>query len=293
VKVRTAIFPVAGIGTRFLPATKAVPKEMLPIVDRPIIQYAVDEAAAAGIEQVILVNSPQKRAIEQHFAPAPELEAELEARNKTALLREVRQALPPGMHISSVMQEAPLGLGHAVLCARGAAGAGYFAVLLPDDLIEDGDRGCLRQLLAVHEKHQCSVVAVERVAREQTHRYGIVSTEPAAGRVQRMTAVVEKPAPEQAPSNLAIVGRYVLSPRIWDLLGKTPRGAGGEVQLTDAIAALIAAEPVMVCEFEGTRYDCGSKLGYLQANVEFALKRDDLAADFAAYLKDLVSSVSE
>jgi UTP--glucose-1-phosphate uridylyltransferase len=293
VKVRTAVFPVAGIGTRFLPATKAVPKEMLPIVDRPIIQYAMDEAAAAGIEQVILVNSPLKTVIEQHFAPAPKLEAELKQKGKTDLLRELARLVPAGMRVSSVPQEAPLGLGHAVLCARQAVGEGYFSVILPDDLIEDGTRGCLRQLLDVHAKHGCSVIAVERVPRGQTQRYGIISAEPAGERLHRMTAIVEKPDPAVAPTNLAVVGRYVLSPCIWDLLETTPRGAGGEIQLTDAIAALMQAEPVMALEFAGTRYDCGSKVGYLQANVEYALRRKDLSADLAAYLKDLVNSVSE
>jgi UTP--glucose-1-phosphate uridylyltransferase len=289
VKVRTAVFPVAGIGTRFLPATKAVPKEMLPIVDRPIIQYAMDEAAAAGIEQVVLVNSPLKTAIEQHFAPAPELEAELKQKGRTDLLRELGRLLPAGMRISSVPQDEPLGLGHAVLCARPAADEGFFGVILPDDLIEDGTRGCLRQLLDVHAKHGCSVVAVERVPREHTRRYGIVSAEPAGERLHRMTAIVEKPDPAVAPTNLAVVGRYVLSPRIWDLLEATPRGAGGEIQLTDAIAALMKAEPVMALEFEGARYDCGSKAGYLQANVEYALRRPDLSSDFAAFLKGLVN----
>jgi len=293
VKLRTAIFPVAGIGTRFLPATKAVPKEMLPVVDRPIIQYAMDEAAAAGFEHVVLVNSPLKKAIESHFGSAPELEAELESKGKRDLLDELRRLVPKGMQVRSVPQDAPLGLGHAVLCARSVAGDGFFGVLLPDDMIEDGARGCLKQLLDVHAEHGCSVVAVERVPREHTKRYGIVSTAGGAGRVQKMTAIVEKPDPAVAPSTLAVVGRYILSPRIWDLLERTRRGAGGEIQLTDAIAALIEVEPVMVCEFEGTRYDCGSKLGYLQANVEYALRRNDLSAEFGEYLRDLVRSGSE
>lgn len=291
--VRTAILPVAGIGTRFLPATKAVPKEMLPVVDRPIIQYAVEEAAAAGIEHVVLVTAPQKAAIEQHFAAAPDLEAELEARGKRALLAELRGLLPRGMRISSVFQEAPLGLGHAVLCARELAGAGDFAVILPDDLIAAGAEGALAQLIEAHAAHGASVVAVERVPREQTDRYGIVSGTPQSDRLHRMSAIVEKPKPAAAPSNLAVVGRYVLSARIWDLLATTQRGAGGEIQLTDAIAALLAEEPVLALEFTGTRYDCGSKLGYLQANVELGLQRPDLGPGFAAWLKDLVHSASD
>ena len=288
-KVRTAVFPVAGMGTRFLPATKAVPKEMLPVVDRPIIQYAVEEAAAAGIEHVILVTAPQKRAIEEHFGEAPELESELLARGKRELCDQVRQVLPRGMRLSSVFQDAPLGLGHAVLCAREAAGDEPFAVILPDDLIA-GARSALEELLEAHEEHGASVVAVERVPRDQTDRYGIVSAEPVREQLHRMTAIVEKPKPEEAPSNLAVVGRYVLNPRIWSLLAGTPRGAGGEIQLTDAIAALLREEPVMALEFSGSRYDCGSKLGYLQANVELALRREDIGPEFSAYLKRILDS---
>lgn len=285
--VRTAVFPVAGIGTRFLPVTKTVPKEMLPIIDRPIIQYGVEEAAAAGIERVVLVDSPVKKAVEGYFRPAPELEAELQRKGRQDLVDLIRRVLPDRLTVICVTQDVPLGLGHAVLCARQVVGAEPFAVLLPDDLIEDGQRGCLRQLLDIYDEHRCSVVAVERVPRSETRKYGIVSTAPADGRAHRMTAIVEKPEPEAAPSTLAVVGRYVFSPRIWEILERTGRGAGGEIQLTDAIAQLIAVERVMAYEFEGRRFDCGSMAGYLQANVTYALHRKDLAVDFADFLRSL------
>jgi UTP--glucose-1-phosphate uridylyltransferase len=279
-RVRKAVFPVAGFGTRFLPATKAVPKEMLPIVDRPLIQYAVDEAIAAGIEEMIFVTHRTKRAIEDHFDRAAELEGELEKGGKESTLQELRRVAPPHVRFSFARQTAPLGLGHAVWCARHLIGDEPFAVMLPDDLIA-GDPPVLAQMIETFQRSGASVIAVENVKREDTSRYGIV--EPAldgATRLTRILGIVEKPAPEKAPSTMAVVGRYVFSPRLLDCLENLEPGSGNEIQLTDGIARLLASEPVFAYSYLGKRYDCGSKLGFLEATLDFALKHPQLGADF-------------
>jgi UTP--glucose-1-phosphate uridylyltransferase len=287
-KVTKAVFPVAGLGTRFLPATKASPKEMLPIVDKPLIQYAVEEAVAAGITDLIFITGRGKRAIEDHFDKAYELEAELSAAGKVKLLKEVRALMPAGVNCVYIRQGEALGLGHAVLCARQLVGDEPFAVILADDLI-DAKVPVLKQMADLQEKHGGSFVAVQNVAPEDTASYGIASTKPARGRLARMTGIVEKPKPEVAPSTLGVVGRYVLTPRIFDLLAQTQPGAGREIQLTDAIGRLLREEPVHAYEFEGRRYDCGSKIGYLEATVDFALKHAEVAEDFRAYLAKVVA----
>jgi len=281
--IRKAVFPVAGMGTRFLPATKASPKEMLPIVDKPLIQYAVEEAVAAGVTDLIFVTGRGKRAIEDHFDKAYELEAELQAAGKVKLLKEVRGLLPAGVNCVYVRQGEALGLGHAVLCARHLVGDEPFAVILADDLI-DAAVPALKQMADQHAKNGASVVAVQDVDRSETASYGIASVKPAKGRLARMTGIVEKPKPQEAPSTLGVVGRYVLSPRIFHHLESTPRGAGREIQLTDAIARLLEEEPVFAYQFEGRRYDCGSKLGYLEATVDYALRHDEVAEGFRDYL---------
>lgn len=283
-RVRKAVFPVAGLGTRFLPATKANPKEMLPIVDKPLIQYAAEEAVEAGIEELIFVTGRAKRAIPDHFDKAYELEAELEKGGKQELLDIVRNVLPPHVSCIYIRQSEPLGLGHAVLCARPAVDDQPFAVILADDLIDGGARGCLRQMVEIYEQHQAGVIAVQPVPAEETRKYGIVATREDSGRVRAIESIVEKPAPEVAPSNLAVVGRYILPGSIMDILARTGRGAGNEIQLTDGIATLLGQHPVMAFEFEGTRYDCGSKLGYLQATVDYALRHGEVGAEFAAWL---------
>lgn len=279
--IDVVVLPVAGLGTRFLPATKAVPKEMLPIVDVPLVQLAVEEAARAGIREVVLVTSAAKRAIEDHFDRAWELEHLLAARGKDALLAQVRQVLPPGMTVTAVRQPQALGLGHAVLCARPVVGDRDFAVMLPDDLIDAPAPGCLADMVALRARSGAYSVAVEEVPREKTDRYGVVSL---AG--ERISAVVEKPRPEVAPSTLAIVGRYVLPAAIFDVLAHAAPGAGGEIQLTDAIAALLAGTDFRPHRFAGVRYDCGSKLGHLQANLAFALRDAELAGPLRAWLRD-------
>ena len=281
--IRKAVFPVAGMGTRFLPATKASPKEMLPIVDKPLIQYAVEEAVAAGVTDLIFVTGRGKRAIEDHFDKAYELEAELQAAGKVKLLKEVRGLLPAGVNCVYVRQGEALGLGHAVLCARHLVGDEPFAVILADDLI-DAAVPALKQMADQHARNGASVVAVQDVDRAETASYGIASVKPAKGRLARMTGIVEKPKPQEAPSTLGVVGRYVLSPRIFHHLESTPRGAGREIQLTDAIARLLEEEPVFAYQFEGRRYDCGSKLGYLEATVDYALRHDEVAEGFRDYL---------
>jgi len=286
-RLRKAVFPVAGLGTRFLPATKASPKEMLPVVDKPIIQYAVEEAIEAGITDLVFVTGRTKRAIEDHFDRHPELEAELAQRGKTEMLQEVRALLPVGVNCIYIRQPEPLGLGHAVLCARPAVGNEPFAVLLPDDLIWNPARGCMAQMARVFRETGNSLVAVEDVPAEATDRYGIVSVADAARQVSVMNGIVEKPAPGDAPSTLGVVGRYLLTPAIFDELENTPRGAGGEIQLTDAISALLRSERVQAFRFEGTRFDCGNKLGFLEATVRLALERADLAEGFRAILKRL------
>ena len=286
-RVTKAVFPVAGMGTRFLPATKANPKEMLPVVDKPLIQYAAEEAVEAGITDLIFVTGRAKRAIEDHFDTAAELELELRQRGKDDLLEMVQSILPKGVNCIYIRQPEPLGLGHAVLCARPAVGNAPFAVLLADDLIDGGARGCTRQMVDVYEYQRCSVLAVQDVLREDTGKYGIVSTDDDSENVMSIRAIVEKPAPQDAPSTLAVVGRYVLSPAIFGELENTRRGAGGEIQLTDGISSLLSRERVAGLRFDGKRYDCGNKAGYLEANVEYALKHPELKDGSTDYLRSL------
>jgi len=283
-QVRKCVFPVAGMGSRFLPATKASPKEMMPIVDKPLIQYAVEEAVAAGITDMIFITGRNKRAIEDHFDMAYEVEAELAARGKKELLELVRGIIPKHINCIYIRQPEPLGLGHAVLCAEPVVKDEPFAVILADDLI-DGEPAVLKQMADVYEQHHCSVLGVEEVPREHTRQYGIVKTD--GGEPGVVSAIVEKPQPENAPSTLAVVGRYILKPRIFHHLAKVQAGAGGEIQLTDGIAALLREERVLAYRFKGKRYDCGSKLGYLQAMVEYGKKHPETGAAFAAYLKSL------
>ncbi|MBW7860382.1 MAG: UTP--glucose-1-phosphate uridylyltransferase GalU [Rhodocyclaceae bacterium] len=285
-KVTKAVFPVAGMGTRFLPATKASPKEMLPVVDKPLIQYAVEEAVAAGITDLVFITGRTKRAIEDHFDKAYELETELEVRGKKELLELVRKTVPAGVNCIYIRQPAALGLGHAVLCASHVVSDDEaFAVMLADDLL-DNHRGdpVMKQMVGVYNYHRCSVLGTMNVPREDTRQYGIVSTENQNGTVQRMTGIIEKPRPEEAPTTQAVVGRYILTPRIFDHLRALKPGAGGELQLTDAIASLLKEEAVLSYQFDGERYDCGSKLGYLKASVEFALRHPEVAEEFAAWL---------
>jgi UTP--glucose-1-phosphate uridylyltransferase len=285
-KVKKVVFPVAGLGTRFLPATKASPKEMLPIVDKPLVQYAAEEAVAAGATVLVFITGRNKRAIPDHFDKAYEIEAELEARGKSAMLEIVRGIVPGHVTCVYIRQPEALGLGHAVLCARPVVEDDPFAVILADDLIDAGERpGCLAQMISLYDQHACSILGVEEVPPEETGQYGIVATEPVSECVSRVIRIVEKPKPAAAPSRLAVVGRYILSPRIFYYLELTQKGAGGEIQLTDAIAALLREEPVLAYQFTGKRYDCGSKLGYLQATVEYALKHPDLQESFGAYLR--------
>jgi len=287
-RVRKAVFPAAGWGTRFLPATKAQPKEMLPLVDRPVIQYAVEEAVAAGIEQVIIVTSSQKRAIEDHFDINYELEHLLEERGEIELLRQIRH-ISDLAQIAYVRQKEQLGLGHAVLMAKELVGHEPFAVILSDDVVV-GQRPCIGQLIHAYHQTHSSVVAVMEVPPEQTGRYGVIGgtqVDGLDGRLWKADQVVEKPAPGEAPSNMAIIGRYVLTPKIFDKLEQTQRGAGGEIQLTDAIKALMEEQPVYGYAFEGTRYDAGTTMGWLKASVELALARPDLGPEFADYLRDL------
>jgi UTP--glucose-1-phosphate uridylyltransferase len=283
-KLRKAVFPVAGHGSRFLPITKESPKEMLPIVDKPLIQYAVEEAAAAGITEMIFVTGRNKRAIEDHFDTAYELETELERKNKSVLLDMVRSVLPEGVSCIYIRQAEPLGLGHAVLCARPVVGNDPFAVLLADDLI-DSQPPAMCRMAEIFASTGSSLLGVEEVPREQTQNYGIVTIDKLEGDTARIHSIVEKPKPAQAPSNLGVVGRYVLTPRIFELLGQVVPGAGGEIQLTDAISALLAHERVLAVRLPGRRYDCGSKFGYLQATLEYGLRHPETGADFARYLK--------
>lgn len=287
-RIRTAVFPVAGRGTRFLPATKASPKEMLPIVDKPLIQYAAEEALAAGAEKLVFITGYAKRAIEDHFDTDHELEQELEAQGKRELLEAVRGIVPSYASCIYIRQPAPLGLGHAVLCSRPVVGNEPFFVHLADDLI-DAEVPCLEQMARVFAARGASVLGVQTVEAHETDKYGIVAAQPLGGNVSKVERIVEKPRPEDAPSTLAVVGRYLLTPAVYDKLETTGRGAGGEIQLTDGIAALIADEPVFAYAFEGKRYDCGSKLGYLEATVEFGLKHEQLGDRFAIYLAKLVA----
>lgn len=287
-KVTKAVFPVAGMGTRFLPATKANPKEMLPIVDKPLIQYAAEEAVAAGITELIFITGRTKRSITDHFDKAYELETELEIKGKTKKLEIVRDIVPGNVTCIYIRQAEPLGLGHAVLCAKPVIGDAPFAVILPDDLIDDGKRGVIKQMVDKYQQENSSVIAVQNVPKEDTSKYGIVETETTDDTsLFKINSIVEKPKPDEAPSTLGVVGRYVLSPQIFNCLEKTPRGAGNEIQLTDAISMLLAHETVNAYEFEGTRYDCGSKLGYMRASIQYALKDPDIKDEFYSYLKEI------
>jgi len=287
-KIRKAIFPLAGLGTRFLPATKASPKEMLPIVDKPLIQYAAEEAEAAGIDQLVFITGRNKRSIEDHFDRAYELEMELERMGKQRLLETVRTILPTRVSCIYLRQASALGLGHAVLCTRPVVGDEPFAVLLADDLIRAHGRCVIAQMMEKWERYGCSMLSVMEVPKDETDKYGIVQTRTDADGMLRVVSIVEKPAPEDAPSNLAVVGRYLLTPGIFRILEKTRPGAAREIQLTDAIAALLADEPVIAYPFQGKRYDCGNKLGYLEATVEYGLAHPELGTDFANYLRRLV-----
>lgn len=289
-KLRKAVFPVAGMGTRFLPATKANPKEMMPVVDKPLIQYAAEEAIAAGVTELIFVTSSSKRAIEDHFDKNYELEDKLERGGKQDLLTIVREVLPDGVSCAYIRQPEALGLGHAVLCAKPVVGDEPFAVILADDLIHSETSCCLSQMVEVFRTHRCSVLGVEEVDPSQTDKYGICKTSHLSEREGLLEAIVEKPRPDQAPTNLGVVGRYILTPRIFSLLETTARGAGGEIQLTDAIAALLAEERVLTYRFAGKRYDCGDKLGYLEATVEYALRHPTLKDEFRDYLRGLIGA---
>lgn len=289
-EIRTAVFPVAGRGTRFLPATKASPKEMLPIVDKPLIQYAAEEALAAGARKLVFITGSSKRAIEDHFDGDHELEEALASQGKKELLQALKDIVPSWASCIYIRQPSPLGLGHAVWCAKPVVGNEPFFVHLADDLI-DAETPCLRQMASAHAQRGGSVLGVEKVPREETNKYGIVATDERDGRISRVTQIVEKPQPQDAPSTLAVVGRYVLSPTIFQKLETIGRGAGGEIQLTDAIAALLDEESVYAYEFEGKRYDCGSKLGYLQATVEYGLKHESLGVSFGEYLIGLAQTL--
>ncbi|MFT5597458.1 MAG: UTP--glucose-1-phosphate uridylyltransferase [Gammaproteobacteria bacterium] len=287
-EIRKAVFPVAGLGTRFLPATKASPKEMLPVVDKPLIQYAVEEAIEAGITELIFVTSSTKRSIEDHFDKSYELEVELEKKGKLEALELVRNIVPKGVSCIYVRQAEALGLGHAVLCAKSVVGDEAFVVILPDDLIDGYGSGVVSQMVQAYQKTGSSQLGVEEVPKEDTDKYGIVNTKVGNDLASQVDRIVEKPKPELASSNLAVVGRYILTPRTFELLEATKRGAGGEIQLTDAISALLEHETVFAHRFKGKRYDCGSKLGYLKATVDFGLKHHELGDEFQNYLLTLI-----
>lgn len=284
--VRKAVFPVAGMGSRFLPATKASPKEMMPVVDKPLIQYAVEEAVAAGITDMIFITGRNKRAIEDHFDKAYEVESELAARGKADLLELVQGIIPKSVNCIYIRQPEALGLGHAVLCARPVINDEPFAVILADDLI-DGEPPVMRQMVSIYERLHCSVLGVQQVEREQTSQYGIVKPSALEPGIDKVEAIVEKPNPDMAPSRTAVVGRYILTPRIFDHLANAKPGAGGEIQLTDAISALLSNERVVAYQFSGTRYDCGSKLGYLAATVAFGRRHPEVGAEFEQLLRNL------
>jgi len=288
-RIRKAVFPVAGLGTRFLPATKTVPKEMLPVVDKPLIQYAVDEAIEAGCDTLVFVTNRYKHSVADYFDKAYELEQKLEKAGKSELLALIRDVLPRNVRAVFVTQAEALGLGHAVLCAKPVIGNEPFAVLLPDDLIWNRGPGALRQMADLAERENASVIAVQDVPREQTGSYGIVATRDFSGRYGEITAIVEKPKPESAPSNLAVVGRYVLNGSIFGYLEKTRPGNGGEIQLTDGIAAMMQHERALAYRFEGRRFDCGSRIGLIEATIQYALDHDDLADAARAYMRDALS----
>ncbi len=292
-RIRKAVFPVAGLGTRFLPATKTVPKEMLPIIDRPLIQYAVDEAIEAGCDTLIFVTNRYKHSVADYFDKAYELEHKLEHAGKHELLSLIRDVLPSNVRAVFVTQAEALGLGHAVLCAKAVIGDEPFAVLLPDDLIWNRGPGALKQMADIAEAQGCSVIAVQDVPRAQTSSYGIVDTGGRTGNPVPIRGMVEKPQPDVAPSTLAVVGRYVLSPKVLDLLKATAPGKGGEIQLTDAIAGLIDHESLLAYRFQGRRFDCGSRIGLVEATIRFALDHDDLAEDARAYMRAALAEVDE
>jgi len=291
-RIRKAVFPVAGLGTRFLPATKASPKEMLPIVDKPLIQYAAEEAVAAGIEQLIFVTSSSKRVIEDHFDKNQELEDELARRGKHDLLAMAKHIVPEGVSCIYIRQPEALGLGHAVLCAKPVVGDEPFAVILADDLIDGEENSCLSQMVNIYNTQHCGVIAVEEIEEAETDKYGIIKPESLYEGVSKIKSIVEKPAPDKAPSNLAVVGRYILTPAIFKHLEKIDRGAGGEIQLTDAIAQLLAEEQVLAYQFKGIRYDCGNKLGYLLATIEYALQHPNLREAFREHLLAVCKKLS-
>jgi UTP--glucose-1-phosphate uridylyltransferase len=283
-KIRKAIFPVAGLGTRFLPATKANPKEMLPIVDKPLIQYAAEEAVNAGIEELVFVTGRNKRSIPDHFDKAYELEAELEAHGKNKMLNVVKDILPSHVSCIYIRQPEAMGLGHAVLCGRPVVGDEPFAVILADDLI-DSSPSCLKQMVEIYEREQCGVIGVQQVPKENVGSYGVIAGEQVNDGLWRMSGIVEKPQPADAPSNIAVVGRYILDSSIFDIIENTTPGSGNEIQLTDAIATQLQRQTVYGYEFSGQRYDCGSKLGYLQATVDYGLKHAEIGEEFTQHLK--------
>ena len=286
-QIRKAVFPVAGMGTRFLPATKANPKEMLPVVDKPLIQYAAQEAVAAGVETLVFVTGRNKRSIEDHFDTAYELERELEAKGKENMLQVLRDILPSHVECVFIRQSQALGLGHAVLCARPVVNDEPFAVILADDLINFSEQPCLSQMVDQFNYQHCSILGTEPVPPEDVSNYGIVAGTEVKPGLMEISGIVEKPPVDEAPSNIAVVGRYILTPRIFDLLANTKRGAGNEIQLTDAIAELLKEQRVLSYNFKGRRFDCGSKLGYLKAQVEFALEHEEVGEDFAKFLNEL------
>ena len=288
-KVTKAIFPVAGLGTRFLPATKANPKEMLPIVDKPLIQYAVEEAINAGIKELIFITGRTKRSITDHFDKAYELESELEKNGKFKELESVRDIIPSDVTCIYIRQAEPLGLGHAVLCAKSAIGNHPFVVILPDDLIDDGKRGATKQLISIYEKEKKSIVAVETVKKVDTGKYGIVSLfNDENSSLWKIKSIIEKPTPDESPSTLAVVGRYIFNPEIFSHLEKIEIGANSEIQLTDAISMLLKSDSVYAYEFSGERFDCGSKFGYIQASIQYALKDPVIKDDLYNYIKNIL-----
>ncbi len=285
--IKTAVFPVAGLGTRFLPITKASPKEMLPVVDKPLIQYAVEEAVEAGMTQMVFITGRNKRSIEDHFDKAFELEQELESRGRTALLESVRNIVPKHVSCIYVRQPEALGLGHAVLCARPVVGDEPFAVILADDLI-DGKPTTLEQMVDVYAQQQRSVLAVQRIPREESNKYGVIRGKSLGDKLHKLDGIVEKPRPVDAPSDLAVVGRYILTGKVFDFLERIGKGTGGEIQLTDGIAQLLMHEDVFALEFAGTRYDCGSKLGYMMANLVYGMRHPEVGAEFSAFASGLM-----
>lgn len=286
-KVTKAVFPVAGLGTRFIPATKAMAKEMLTVVDKPIIQYAVEEAFDAGIEQIIFVTGRTKKALEDHFDRSYELETTLKTKGKTELLRQVNELVPETGTIVYTRQHNPLGLGHAIWCARDIVGDEPFAVLLADDMIQTPDKPVLSEMVDKFERFRASIAAVMEVEKDQTERYGILDANPLEEDMVKINDMVEKPKPEAAPSNLAIVGRYILTPRIWEYLGQKKTGAGGEIQLTDAMKGLLTEQPIFGYKFKGTRFDCGDKVGFQMANLSYSLKRPEMRAQLLDFIKTI------